>query len=392
MINEVQAEIWKHQGGTTEERRRNEALLDEYDPGQYPVNITGYNGMNLQEIALWHRRRAVRTRVGGKGNYKAGMALCNDGAILLAACRKINEQATCRVLLYRSTDCGTTWKELEVQTELWGKEPALAWLSDGTLLMTVEPLRVPVADVTQTVIYRSEDDGASWRPHVYDGYGVPRNFLVEANGNVAFARPKAPGFLASRYEKEGKAYQPSSNLELWRSTDSGDTWEITDGEIQWDHDDFAEISLVRLPDGRLLASLRGNPQGTTGEGEEVTWLSESADEGATWSSPRIMSNVGEVHFHLLLLRDGRLLATYSNYHLPFGSYAIISDDLGSNWHIDAPIQLSLSNGIYVGWPVSLQLADGSIITSYTSTSYAQQEPQRERTVCETVRWTLPARE
>ena len=216
MIDEVQAGIWGSQGVTEEERERNEALLSGYDPAEYPVNITGYNGMNLQEIAVWKRLRAVRTRVGGKGNYKAGMTVCNDGSILIAVCRKINEQATCRVLLYRSTDCGDSWRNLEVQTDLWGKEPALACLPDGTLLMTVEPLRVPVADTTQTLIYRSTDEGTSWEPHISDGYGVPRNFLVEGRDGVMFARPKAPGFLARTYEKQGKPFQPSPNLEIWR--------------------------------------------------------------------------------------------------------------------------------------------------------------------------------
>ena len=38
-----------------------------------------------------------------------------------------------------------------------------------------------------------------------------------------------------------------------------------------------------------------------------------------------------MHAYLTELKDGRILATYSNYHLPFGVYAIVSRDGGRTW-------------------------------------------------------------
>ena len=104
-----------------------------------------------------------------------------------------------------------------------------------------------------------------------------------------------------------------------------------------------------------------------------------------------MTNTAEVQVHLTKLHDGRILATYSNYHLPWGTYAIVSTDGGKSWDLEHPIQLSLSAGYLVGWAVTLQLPDGSLITSCTATTYYQQPPEQTssaRNTCEVVRWCL----
>ena len=97
-----------------------------------------------------------------------------------------------------------------------------------------------------------------------------------------------------------------------------------------------------------------------------------------------MTPNAEVHALLTELQDGRILATYSNYHLPWGVCAIVSHDEGVSWDLEHPVQLALSAGYYVGWPVTLELADGSLLTCYASTTYLEQPP--ERYTCEVVRW------
>ena len=385
MIREVATDIWEREGLTPEEQQRNLHLLAGYDPAAYPSNLTGYNGMNLQEITECRRLPAVRTRVGPRGNYKAGVTTLPDGSLALAVCREVAGQY--RIYVYASHDEGLTWREQPGSDDLRGKEPSLTCLSDGTLLMTAQPYSSPVADASQIVVYRSEDTGASWTTIVLEGHDYPRNLLVEDDGCVMFVRAKERAGIEAIMQKAGKPYHPSPNLETMRSRDSGCTWHAEEGRVDW-QDPFAggEISVVHLSGGRLLASLRGNAPGTIGEGEQVTWLSESSDAGKTWSRPKVTGHVGCVHVHLLMLRTGRLLATYSSYRLPFGTFAVVSDDEGQSWSFDQPIRLSLSNGIWVGWPVSLELPDGSILTCYASTAYAHQRP---REVCETVRWTVP---
>lgn len=172
-------------GGTEEERERNATLLSGYDYSKYPAAITGFSGQDLQRVGLLRYAGAVRTRVGPRGNYKAGLTRLPDGKLLVAVCR---------------------------------------------------PPKFPI------IVYQSRD-------------------------------------------------------------------------------------------------------------------------------------------------DGRILATYSNYHLPFGVYAVVSQDQGKTWDLDHPSQLALSASNYVGWPVTLQLSDGSLLTSYAVTAYLHQPPAIY--VCEVVRWRLP---
>ena len=127
--------------------------------------------------------------------------------------------------------------------------------------------------------------------------------------------------------------------------------------------------------------------GTTGEGFEDTYLTESLDGGKHWPAPWPLGHAAEVHAYLTELDDGRILATYANYHLPWGIYAVLSRDGGKTWDLENPIQLALSANLYVGWPVTVQLKDNSLMTSYAITAYLKQPP--ETTVSEVVRWRLP---
>jgi hypothetical protein len=65
----------------------------------------------------------------------------------------------------------------------------------------------------------------------------------------------------------------------------------------------------------------------------------------------------------------------------------MSTDESKTWDVENPIQLALSADFYVGWPVTLQLADASLITSYAITAYVKQPP--DRSVTEVVRWRMP---
>ena len=156
--------------------------------------------------------------------------------------------------------------------------------------------------------------------------------------------------------------------------------------MDWDYAGFGEIASIRLRDGRLLAALRRQIPGTEGEGFEDSFLTESMDDGRTWAKPWQLTTTAQVHAYLTELHDGRLLCTYSNYHVPFGVSAILSTDGGRTWDSDRTIRLSTSNGYYVGWAVTLELPDHSLITSYAVTSYPEQPP--DRFTSEVVRWQL----
>ena len=373
----IQAQETRPIGKTAEDQKRNAVLLDGYDYGKYLEAITGYTGQDRQRIAFLQYRHAVRTRVGPRGNYKGGMAALADGKLVLATCRREKEGSLLFVIhVYLSADQGLTWEEIG-KTPLAGKEPSLTALPGGSLILTAQELRDPA----KMWIYRSSDGGRTWETDTLPGQDYPRNLIVEPDGSVLMIRAKAPDWTG-----KGKG---SPHLQLGRSKDGGKTWQFSEGVVDWSETNFSEVASLRLKNGRLLAALRRQIPGTKNEGFETTVLTESSDDGKHWSKPRAMVNPAEVHVYLTELHDGRILATYSNYHLPWGVYAIVSTDGGKTWDLDHPIELALSGGIYVGWPVTLQLADRSLLTCYCVEAYWRQEPPANSVVTEVVRWNLP---
>lgn len=379
----VSAQETQPVGKTKADQERNAELLKGYDYGKYPSALTGYTGQDRQQIVFERRQHAVRVRVGPRGNYKAGVAELPNAKLVLAACRNNNDPDPTKkrflIHVYQSADQGLTWEEIN-ETPLFGKEPSLTAMPDGMLVMSAQKGYFgPGSKYKEAInMARSTDGGKTWELYDLPGADYPRNMIAEKDGSLLFVRA-----VKSDWSDSGDG---SPNLQLCRSKD-GKAWQFSEGTVDWSYAAFGEVSAIRLKDGRLLAALRRQIPKTKGEGFEDTVITESSDDGKTWSKPRVMVNTAEVHAYLTELEDGRILATYSNYHLPWGAYAIVSKDGGKTWDRDHPIRLSASADLYVGWPVTLQLKDRSLITASALTAYLRQPP--ETTVTEVVRWRLP---
>jgi hypothetical protein len=77
------------------------------------------------------------------------------------------------------------------------------------------------------------------------------------------------------------------------------------------------------------------------------------------------------------LRDGRILCTYGYRKEPMGIRAVLSGDGGETWDTDTVVVLRddggtagqlnpnpAGGGADVGYPISAQLSDGSILSAY----------------------------
>jgi hypothetical protein len=113
------------------------------------------------------------------------------------------------------------------------------------------------------------------------------------------------------------------------------------------------------------------------------WQFDSQDGGHTWSEPRELPILGKPP-HLITLRDGRVLVTYGYRHEPFGQRACLSRDGGRTWDYDREIVLldDAPSGD-LGYPASVELDDGSILTVYY-----QQEKADEKTCLMATHWRL----
>lgn len=387
---------------------------DAYSHSYENVGLTGYTGLDYHAVAQLSVMPAWRAQIGKRGLYKGGLAVMPDGSLI--ACpvdgvaplvevplpsRPTSQPKSCPVQLHRSEDEGRSWQPFD-HTPLVGKEASLTALDDGALLFTTES--------TDGVWY-SDDGGKTWelipfntpRFHERETVGTARSPIHHPDGTLSFMRCVGVG---ARTWPEAEDL-PACRAWLIHSTDGGRTWDDRTEVRTWEHCShlFAEADFARMPDGRILSASRvkwliplegkplpyppGKMPNDHAAGHMV--LLESTDEGRTWSEPREFLQYSEVHGQLTLLQDGRLLCTYSNYHLPFGVAGVLSSDHGRTWDFEHPLQLAVSNPHGSTWPTTRQLADGTMVTLYALTPYDIEPEEKGRNVCHTVRWALPTR-
>jgi Neuraminidase (sialidase) len=141
---------------------------------------------------------------------------------------------------------------------------------------------------------------------------------------------------------------------LVRTSDGGRTWSAPIPIAA----EYGEPSILALPDGALLAALRSTRRG-------IIAVTRSEDGGHTWTEPRQVTTPVQIPGDLLYLADGRVLLTYGRRIAPFGVRGILSQDGGRTWNTDRRVTLVAdATSRDCGYPSSVQLADGSIVTAY----------------------------
>ena len=160
--------------------------------------------------------------------------------------------------------------------------------------------------------------------------------------------------------KDGREFVSGSNNRhgayVLRSRDGGETW----GDAsQLSDNNLGETALLYVPSGKLIALLRQQP------GDTALWQMDSSDQGYTWSEPRRVTGPRQHPGDLLRLADGRILLTFGHRRVPFGVRALVSHDDGQTWDHQHAITLAAESlSADCGYPSSIQLDDGMIVTVY----------------------------
>ena len=160
----------------------------------------------------------------------------------------------------------------------------------------------------------------------------------------------------------GKANRREGRVFCARTTDGCQSFEF----VSWVNDeiDGYEImpSTVRLSPTHLVTTTRVR-EPDFGD----SWIDayESKDNGKSWSYlNRPVKDTGEGNPpSMILLTDGRLCLTYGYRAAPFKMCAKLSSDHGKTWSDEVVLRTG-GGGRDMGYPRTLQTADGNVVTTY----------------------------
>ncbi|MDQ3623155.1 MAG: glycoside hydrolase [Verrucomicrobiota bacterium] len=312
--------------------------------------------------------------VSGQGHFPVALRL-QDGRIAAVVRGPGNHLGIDgRLDIVFSSDEGRTWSKPAnvVDTPVDDRNAAFGQAKDGTLVVGYYRTATydeqgkynPKLDKPRdTWVERSSDGGATWKQGELDvsdiGWGSPFGKILTLPDDAMLM---AIYGLEVRPAGQKNASDRNHSY-VYRSSDHGQTWkrlaEIGDGKLQ-----LNETALLRLPDGKIMAAVRSRAA-------EV-WLSDSADDGRTWSRPRKLTPVNVHPADLCLLEDGRVLLTVGNRVGPFGVLGLVSDAAGQ---FDWSARFSLVDDALTrdcGYPSSVSLKDGQALTLYYATRVKRQ--------------------
>jgi len=225
----------------------------------------------------------------------------------------------------------------------------------------VEVRNVPdgsVAYAEGCVARRSVDGGVTWTQTPIDT--PPKALVMNFHDVASVPRWDENTIMRAVY---GRPVPNVRFYEVWllRTEDNGSTWEwITMASDPEGLVGLGETSLVQAGNGDLIAMMRAEPV----REHPHLHLTRSRDAGRTWSPP-VNTGISGHPPHLLQLSGGELLCTYGYRLDPMGIRAVVSRDCGHTW--SDPIVLrddGYGKGGNLGYPITVQLDDGSLFTLY----------------------------
>ncbi len=290
------------------------------------------------------------------------LTLMPDGSIVAAVYNKPSHLLHAgEVDFYSSTNGGRTWtfsgSPFKHKQGVARGNLAAGVSHDGALIAIISGLTGKSLRETtlNSDILRSYDNGKTWvnsgKVPLYHG-----KYSLTFYGNI-IALPEKGRLIVPAYSVLADKQNIHVSL-LFLSEDDGRSWK----EYSVIGEKCNETSVLRLRSNRWLAAARTQDVRNT-----ILLISE--DEGKTWRKSLILGGENikgkdEHPAHLLKLKDGKILVVFGK---RWGRKAVIgrmSNDEGRSWGPRFEI-------IGLGWedssyPQSVQLKDGTIVTSYYS--------------------------
>ncbi len=336
---------------------------------------------------------------GARDEYCAwpSIARSPDGTLTLVFCRSEEHLGpTGSILCLRSRDGGMSWTPPATARDspLDDRESGLTTLRDGRMVLHVYSARhtadwyrgLPplsyepgVLDRWIRRVEREDYRGAAsweggWAMLSGDGGGSWSDPLPGPDTVHGGIELSSGGLIAASYRGERGAIglweTPSRDPLAWRKAGT-----FSPPRVAGTH--FGEPHLVELTSGRVLMMIRATAEPYDDRNERnVLWLTWSDDAGRSWAEARPTPLWGFPP-HLVKLSDGRILGTYGYRRPPYGERACVSED-GLTWdpNLEVVLRSDADNGD-LGYPASVELEPGKILTVYYQAP-SEQPPPRMR--------------
>lgn len=253
--------------------------------------------------------------------------------------------------------------------------------SDGLRRMSDEAAARWVGSWIRT----SPDGGETWRPPVKVDVTAPHGPIVLRSGHILY--------FGKEFLTDMKGFRSGTgSIGAISSVDNGVTWQklgtvpIHKGTKE---NQYHEPHVAELSDGTLLGIIRIEHSKGTKDLEETgipsfsLMQTMSEDGGRSWSTAEPFGFHGSPP-HLLLHSSGALVCVYGYRKEPFGERVMISRDKGKSWAYNYILRDDGPDRD-LGYPASVELADGSVFTIY----YQKRESADEKCSLLWSRWTLP---
>lgn len=319
--------------------------------------------------------------------YNGWPSVCKDDeGVLYVVCSGFRAAHCCpfgKTVMFKSWDEGKTWSIPMVINDTWlddrdggiiclgGKKLLVTWFDHPVSAYTStfdKAIRGywegsgGVLDMYPTIpesesmggsfVRISNDGGITWGPTVKLPVHTPHGPILMKDGSLLYM-----GKVHYSYGGEKEQI-----ISTWKSRDDGMTWQKLGGldipeGTRWEN--FHEPHTVELDDGKILGVLRA-------EGPEIPmgftmYQTFSDDGGKTWGAMTPMGVYGSPP-HLLKHSSGAIILVYGRRDVPLGERAIVTWDNGKTW--SDQIILSETTPSDMGYPASVELSDGSILTVY----------------------------
>ena len=210
-----------------------------------------------------------------------------------------------------------------------------------------------------SLIRFSHDSGRSFGPIFKVPVTSPHGPLALEDGSLLYVGNP-------HVYRDGKVFHDCYRLQCWQIREDGTQTLLGEVPPPPDGHTAEEPHAVLLPDGKLIVHIRIEHGGVSSLGDFFTvYQSESTDGGRTFTVPHPIGaeDVAGSPPHLLY-RDGLLISTYAHRAEPLQLRAAFSRDGGKTWDCDNVIAELPDPHSDFGYPSSVKLKDGRILTVY----------------------------